>query len=158
MKARSCQLISWCCFLIFVAATLPAAAQYDTVFGLHSVGIFPPNGYATPGSVLTIQFLGVHDTSNAPQDVLLTPLGPGLLRFDLVTTGSVGGTIPTEWFLDKRFGPLPAGVYDFEVRGITGLGVIGEAIAIDDFVVVVPEPTGLALFAIAGGITLLRRV
>jgi hypothetical protein len=139
--------------LSYVAAALPATAQYHTVFGLHSVGIFPPDGFATPADPLTIQFLGVYGTTNTPQNVLVMPLGPGVLRFDLVRAGSFGAAIPTDWFLQKTFGPLPAGVYDFEVRGITGYGtpeefVIGEAIAIDDFVVVVPEPATVLMAAI----------
>jgi hypothetical protein len=155
MNARSCRLALLWSFFALGAAPPLATAQSSPIFGLGSTTITPPSGVATAANVLTIQLGGVAGSTLVPQNISVTSQGPGVFLISLTTPGSVGATIPTPWNIQTTHGPLAAGVYDFNVRGVIGFGtpnemVIGTELAVDNFVVV-PEPAaGLLAMAMIG--------
>jgi hypothetical protein len=150
MNARSCRLVLIWCFSALAVAT-SAEAQSNLIFGLGNASITPPSGVATPVDVLNVQLSGVNGDTNVPQNISVTPLGPGAFLILLTTPGSAGATIPTPWNQQTTHGPLAAGTYDFHVRGIVGFGtpnefVLGTQLLFDNFVVV-PEPAAALLAA-----------
>lgn len=153
MNARSCRLVSLLCFFSFAFAAPLARAQSNPIFGLTTASITPPSGIATPASVLNIQLAGVNGDTNVPQNISVTPQGPGVFLISLTTPGSAGATIPTPWNRQTNHGPLPAGSYDFNLTGIVGFGtpnelILGTQLLFDNFVVI-PEPSAALLAATA---------